>query len=300
MSDGPSWSRGRVAASAVSADSCSPPAGPPASAAEAVSPVGTLGGNVPSDPHERTTRERGVVVSGASGGIGRAIALALAERGAALWLLGRRPEELERTAIAATRAGARLVEPIAIDLRDEDEIASIPERLGEEALGLDTVVNSAGTITLGDVADAGVDVLDEHYRTNLRAPYALTRQLLPQLRRRGGDVVFVNSTAALGPRRGRSAYAASYAALRSMADSLRDEVNADGVRVLTVFAGRTATTMQEELHTLEGRRYDADRQIQPSDMAATILTMLELPRTAEVTDISIRPALKPARWPSSG
>ena len=81
--------------------------------------------------------------------------------------------------------------------------------------------------------------------------------------------------------------------LRALADALREELNPRGIRVLTVYPGRTAGPMQETLHQLEGRPYRLDRLLQPDDVAATIMDVLSLPRTAEVTDIDIRPMLKP-------
>jgi NADP-dependent 3-hydroxy acid dehydrogenase YdfG len=84
-------------------------------------------------------------------------------------------------------------------------------------------------------------------------------------------------------------YAASKHALRALADGLRDEVNKKGVRVITVFPGRTATPMQEAVHRYEGRPYDAERFLQPEDVAAAAVNALALPRTAEVTDLHIRP-----------
>jgi NADP-dependent 3-hydroxy acid dehydrogenase YdfG len=70
---------------------------------------------------------------------------------------------------------------------------------------------------------------------------------------------------------------------------LRDEVNKKGVRVITIFPGRTATPMQEEVHRYEGKPYDPSRFLQPADVAAVALNALALPRTAEVTDLHIRP-----------
>ena len=89
-------------------------------------------------------------------------------------------------------------------------------------------------------------------------------------------------------------YAATQHALRAIADSLRAEVNPQGVRVLSVFPGRTATPMQARLCELEGKAYSPERLIQPEDIASTVIHALTLPRTAEITEISIRPFVKPA------
>ena len=87
-------------------------------------------------------------------------------------------------------------------------------------------------------------------------------------------------------------YAATKHALKAVADSLRDEVNSDGVRVLSIFAGRTATPMQETIYRLENKAYDAQLLLQPEDIASVVIHALTLPRTAEATDIHIRPLVK--------
>jgi NAD(P)-dependent dehydrogenase (short-subunit alcohol dehydrogenase family) len=134
------------------------------------------------------------------------------------------------------------------------------------------------------------------YRLNLRVPYLLTQRLLPLLRRSRGQVVFVNSSAGLHASAGLSQYAATKHALKALADSLRCEVNHDGVRVLSVYPGRTASPMQEHLHRQqpEVRPYRAADLLQPEDVAAVVVQALSLPRTAEVTDLHVRPFVKPA------
>jgi NADP-dependent 3-hydroxy acid dehydrogenase YdfG len=106
-------------------------------------------------------------------------------------------------------------------------------------------------------------------------------------------VVFVNSSAALSARANVGQYAATKHALKAVADSLREEVNAAGVRVLSLFVGRTATRMQAELHAVEGKAYDPESLIQPEDVAALAVHALALPSTVEVTDIVLRPLRKP-------
>jgi NADP-dependent 3-hydroxy acid dehydrogenase YdfG len=87
-------------------------------------------------------------------------------------------------------------------------------------------------------------------------------------------------------------YSASKHALKAFADTLRAEANPAGVRVLSVYPGRTATPMQESIFAAEGRSYDPSRLLQPEDVAEMVLAALCLPRTAEVTDLHIRPLQK--------
>ncbi len=226
------------------------------------------------------------VVTGASGGIGGAVALALAKAGADLFLTGRDRERLDATAERAADHGNRVHVHIA-NLADEAAVDEMATTLATELGDADVLVHAAGIFHFGDLEATPVAELDRQLSVNLRVPYLLTRALLPGLRRRQGEIVIINSS--VSGRAGVGAYAASKQALKTFADSLRDEVNRDDVRVLSVFPGRTASAMQEEIHRLEKRPYHAERLLQPEDVAATVVHALSLPRTAEITDLHIRP-----------
>ncbi len=231
------------------------------------------------------------VVTGASSGIGKAIALELAAQGASLCLLGRKLETL--LAIAnSIRASAPGAVSYQVDLTLDEDIQKLKARLQQDFGHVDLLIHSAGVISVGQLKTAPVEDFDWQYRTNVRAPYALTQALLPLLIPRGGQIVFINSSAGLNARAGVGQYAATKHALKAIADSLRAEVNADGVRVLSVFPGRTASPMQAAVHELEGKPYYPDRLLQPQDVAAAVINALSLPQSAEVTDISIRPLVK--------
>ena len=167
------------------------------------------------------------------------------------------------------------------------------ERVERDFGRLDILVHSSGNIAHGTLDRAAVDDLDRQYQANLRGPYLLTQLALPLVRAAQGEIVFINSTLGLTTRREVGQYAATQHALRAVADSLRQEVNERGVRVLTVHPGRTATPRQAAIHAYEGKAYEPQRLIQPEDVAAVVLAALRLPRTAEVTDIRIRPFLPP-------
>ena len=231
------------------------------------------------------------VVTGASSGIGRAVALELAAKGALLCLVGRSLPSLERVAAQLSQDRCRCYRA---DLDKPLDVDRLGAELRRDCAYLDILVHSAGTISLGNVADQNVQEFDQQYRVNVRAPFALTQHLLPQLKARGGQIVFVNSTAALRPGAKAAQYAATKASLRALADSLRDEVNSQGIRVLSVFVGRTATPMQAAVHRFEGKQYQPDALMQPGDVASAIVGCLALARTAEVTEIMMRPMRK---WP---
>jgi short-subunit dehydrogenase len=235
---------------------------------------------------------RGVaVVTGSSGGIGRAVAEALAAQGMSLGLTGRDAHRLQGVAREMAAHAPRVVAHSA-DLSSDEGIRGLVERVTRDLGRVDVLVHAAGIVRLGSVESAAWDDLDEQYRINLRAPYLLTKALLALLKESSGQVVFVNSSAGLVPGADNGAYAATKHALHSIATSLRDEVNPYGVRVLSVYPGRTATPMQARVHQLEGRRYEAAGLLQPSDVAEMIVAALALPRTADVTDIMVRPMKK--------
>jgi NADP-dependent 3-hydroxy acid dehydrogenase YdfG len=233
---------------------------------------------------------RSALVTGASGAIGGAIADALAGAGMALLLSGRDRGRLEAAAERARDRGAASVQAWPADLAEDGAAEALAGRALGTLGGLDVLVHALGHFAAGTIAQGSLDDLDRQYRVNLRAPWALTRALLPALEERRGQVVFINSSAGLHPARGAwGAYAATKHALRALADSLRDEVNRQGVRVISIFPGRTASAMQERVKEYEGCPYHPDRLLQPADVAATVLGALALPRTAEVTDLSVRP-----------
>jgi NADP-dependent 3-hydroxy acid dehydrogenase YdfG len=226
------------------------------------------------------------VVTGASSGVGRAVALALSREGATVALVGRDVPRLE----AVAKEAPNKTQIFTGEFCDASSLDLLCSTLARSYTSLDVLVHSAGVIKLAPFASASLDDFDTHFRCNVRAPYALTQRLLPALTRARGSVVFINSTAIENPRAGLSQYAASKHALKAVADNLREDVNKDGVRVLTVLLGRTATPMQEVVHRFEQRAYDANRFIQPNDVAELVVNSLATARTVELTNVTLRPA----------
>jgi NADP-dependent 3-hydroxy acid dehydrogenase YdfG len=223
------------------------------------------------------------VITGAGSGIGAAVARRLHARGDDLVLLARdagRGKEL-----AGEFPGARA---LVGDLADPDKLSwafshqSLPERV-------DSLLHIAGVVDLGRIGDVTPRSWRHQLNVNLIAPAELTRHFLPQLRTVQGHVVFVNSGAGLNANAEWGAYAASKHGLKALADALRHEEHAGGVRVTSVYPGRTASAMQEKVHRQEGKPYDPARWIDPESVATAVLTALDLPRDAEVTDLTVRP-----------
>ena len=170
------------------------------------------------------------LVTGATGGIGDAIARALHARGAHVLLSGRRQEALDEI---AGRLGER-TEVLVADLAERDA----PTRLAEAAGAVDVLVANAALPASGRVEDFSHDEIDRALDVNLRAPIQLTRALLPGMLGRGrGHVVFVSSLSGktASPRSG--IYSATKFGLRGFASGLREDVEAKGIGVTVVFPG---------------------------------------------------------------
>ncbi|MBZ5740576.1 SDR family oxidoreductase [Nocardioides mangrovi] len=219
------------------------------------------------------------LITGAGSGIGAVLARRLLDRGDSLVLLARSEERAAE--LRATYAGA---EVLVADLARPESV----EPLALPA-SLDSVVHGAGVVELGPVAELSVDDWVSQLQVNLVAPATLTRVALPALRAARGTVVFVNSGAGLHAHPQWSAYAASKHGLRALADSLRGEE--PSVRVTTIYPGRTATAMQEKVHAQEGKEYDASAWTRPETVADAILGVLDLPRDATISDVTVRPTV---------
>jgi NADP-dependent 3-hydroxy acid dehydrogenase YdfG len=234
-------------------------------------------------------RGKVAVVTGASQGIGLAIATSLAGSGMKVWMVARRELPLRE---AADSVDGQVV-ALTLDLAGQDGRNRLVTEVENAGEGLDVLVNNAGTIHLGRTEDASEEQFMDQLAANVVAPYALTKAFLPLLRAAQGDIVFVNSSAGRTANPGAGQFSATQHAVRAFADSLRAEINSEGVRVTVLHPGRTATPRQEAIFAEEGRAYDPGRLMQPEDVAAIVTAVLVLPRTAEVTELSVRSMLKP-------
>ena len=221
------------------------------------------------------------LVTGAGSGIGAALTDVLHARGESLLLVARTSERAAELAARWQGAGT-----LVADLADAPDGA-----LGDLDLpdSLDSVVHAAGAVDLGAVAELTARQWRTQVDVNLLAPAELTRVALPALRAARGTVVFVNSGAGLRANPGWAAYAASKHGLRALAEALRAEEQEHGVRVSSIYPGRTATPMQQRVHDQEGKAYDADEWIRPETVAEAILQVLDLPRDATIPDLTVSP-----------
>ena len=229
-------------------------------------------------------RRRVAVVTGASSGIGRGVALAMAAAGAAVVLVGRDRGRLEQAADAIRQRGGA-GDIVVADLVEDGVAEQIVEAARALHSGIDVLVNAAG-ICLREPVDGGtVETLDAQWRINVRAPYALSLAALPSLRP-GGSIIFLSSVAAQVPMADLSAYAATKAAVAALGRTMAVELARRDVRVNTIAPGFVATEMNEQLRQDPGR---AERAI-----AATPAGRLGSPE--DIADVAVFLASDAARF----
>jgi short-subunit dehydrogenase len=185
-------------------------------------------------------KDKTVIVTGGSEGVGAAAARLFAEAGANLMLVARNRKNLE--AIAAELRDKARVSVFPMDVSDADSCADMVKKTLFEFGRIDVLVNNAGFHVRGDVESATADELARTIDVNLRAPIVLTRLVLPHIREAGGGAIInVASLAGRTPVPGSAAYSASKFGLRAFAFSLAEEIRDSGIKLAVVSPGPIAT-----------------------------------------------------------
>jgi NAD(P)-dependent dehydrogenase (short-subunit alcohol dehydrogenase family) len=214
------------------------------------------------------------IITGGSGGIGKACARGLRNRGYDVLLVARRPAPL-RT--AAEAIGGRW---IAADCTEEHDVARIMEAAGSPAV----VVHAAGLVEGADLRDQPDDLFDRVLQSNLRATYLITRAVLPRMKP-GSRLFFLSSTAGLKGVRGFSAYSAAKAGINAFANAVAGEVEGDGIGVHLITPAPVRTEM------LSTAAHGNLWLLEPEDVASAVLWVDSLPPRVVVREIVMRSAM---------
>ncbi|HEX6587659.1 MAG TPA: SDR family oxidoreductase [Longimicrobiales bacterium] len=221
------------------------------------------------------------LVTGASRGIGRAIAEGLARTGASVALTARGKADLD----AAVKAIGGKARGYTADMRSADACARLVESVAADFGRLDVLINNAGVGVFRPVAEMTVEEWETVLRTNLDALFYMTRPSLPLLKKQGGWIINIGSLAGANAFPGGAAYNASKFGLIGFSEALMQEVRHDGVRVSYIMPGSVAT---------EGFG-EADWKIQPEDVAQLVLDLLAMPDRALPSRIEVRPSRPPKK-----
>lgn len=215
------------------------------------------------------------LVTGASSGIGSAIARSLAPTHDLL-LAGR--DETSLSLLASELPGATAW-PFDLTNAASADLGPLSR--------LDVLVHSAGIALLGPLSEATPSDWRQTFELNVFAVAELTNLLLPQLRAASGHVILINSGAGRNANPGWGVYAASKFALRAYADALRGDE--PSLRVTSVYPGRTATPMQEEVRRQEGGDYDATQYLDPASVGRAVAAAVLATPDAHITELIVRP-----------
>jgi len=230
-----------------------------------------------TDAGGETLAGKVAVVTGASRGIGLAIAEALLEEGCAVVGASR--------SLSARGKHLAPITEIRCDVRDEGYVALMFDRVREQFGRVDILVNNAGTShPLRNVAELSLETWREVLDTNLTGTFLCTRAALA-LMRKGGVIVNNLSVAARGVFPGESAYCASKYGALGFTETLREEVRERGIRVISLLPGPTATDIWKQFMPEAPR----SKMLSPETVARALVNAIMLPESAAVEELRIAP-----------
>lgn len=243
----------------------------------------------------------GVVVTGATSGLGRAVALRFADRGVPVALIGRSENALGQVAAEVRARGARAVS-LGADLSETAAVPGLVDAAAAQLGGIGVLVNAAATDVPGSAEELDLNDWNRVLAVNLTAPFALARSVMPRMRAGGGGLI-VNISSVAG-RRGwanASAYCSTKFALSGLTQSLAAEGREGGIRVCVVYPGAMATNWgtfdpeQRADPTGPGTADEADA-LDPATVADLIVWMATAPGQPVLNEVTVTP-LREQGWP---
>ncbi len=242
---------------------------------------------------------RPAVVTGASSGIGAATALALAAAGFPVALGARRTDQCEEVAAQVREAGGEAVVH-ALDLTDDDSVATFADKVVVELGDIEVVVSNAGAVAPGTIHEVDTDRFGAELDLNVVGAHRLVRAFVPgMVERRRGDVVFVSSDVAVRARPFMSSYAAGKWGLEGMAHALQMELEGTGVRASIVRPGPTWSEMGTDWDVDEAAfvlnqwvRFGHARHphfLKPAAIADAIAAVVGAPRGVHLNLVEVSP-----------
>lgn len=222
------------------------------------------------------------IVTGGGRGIGKAIALALAQEGAKIAIAARTKSELEAVADQIHSSGGAAI-ALDGDVTDDEHARTLVDSTVKKLGRIDILVNNAGMGVLKPFIEIDTAEFDEMWKLNMRAPFVLTKLVLPHMiRQKSGAIVNIGSLAGKNSFVNGTGYATTKWALRGWASSLMLEVRQHNIRVVTIFPGSVDTTFSRA-----GKRGPAITQ--PEDVAAAVVFAVTAPPRSMFSEIDVRP-----------
>ena len=218
---------------------------------------------------------KNAIITGAGKGIGRAVAIALAQEGVNVGLLARTLSDLEKLAEELKQYEVK-VSIATVDVANIDAVNSAVLKVKNELGSIDILINNAGTASFAKFLELEPSRWEEILKINLFGAYYTARAVLPEMiEKQSGDIINISSTAGKNGAAVTSAYSASKFALIGMSESLMQEVRKHNIRVSTLTPSTVASDMAKELKLTDG---NPEKVMQPEDLAELIIAQLKLNR----------------------
>lgn len=247
-----------------------------------------------------TTHSSVALVTGASSGIGHAIALKLAQEGYRLALCARRLERLEELQAKLTAMGTEAITQL-VDLRQESDILAFFRAIRQRWGGVDVLINNAGLGHKQSLLDGDTEAWRDMLEVNVLALCICTREATRDMRQRGGKghVVHISSMSGHRVPGGSGMYSATKFAVRSLTEGLRQELRQAGldIRVSSISPGFVETEFAARYHQSEEKAetlYSQFPVLQPDDIANAVIYMLNQPEHVKIHDMLVRPTQQPS------
>jgi 3-oxoacyl-[acyl-carrier protein] reductase len=224
------------------------------------------------------------IVTGATSGIGRAIASSLGQAGARVAICARTGANVTRTVAELRKEGVDAI-GMACDVSDPAAVTAFAALVRKERGDPSVLVNNAGIGIFAPLAQLSLEDWDRVMGVNLRSLYLVTRAFLDGIIKNAGTVVNIGSLAGRNGLEGGTAYCASKHALLGFSKALMLEVRKSGARVIAVCPGSVSTQFSNR----EAKRANQDRILQAEDVAQAVLGALTLPDRAMISELDLRP-----------
>ncbi len=222
------------------------------------------------------------IITGAGRGIGKSIAIALAEKGIDVALVSRTMTELKTTADIIEKIGRKAL-PIVADISNEKQVDNMVKEVANKFGNIDILVNNAGVGYFSKVVEMKIDEFDQMFSVNMRGLFMATKSVLPyMIKQNSGDIINISSLAGRNAFVGGAGYSATKWGVIGFARSLMLEVRQHNIRVITICPGSVNTSFSDRVK-------NPSRIPQPDDIAKVVIDALSMPRNVMVSEIDVRP-----------
>lgn len=227
---------------------------------------------------------KNAIITGAGKGLGKAMAIALAQEGVNIGLMARTAADLQILAEELKQYGVKTA-IATVDVSDIENVNAAVSQVKSELGVIDILINNAGIASFGPFLELEPSRWEEIVKVNLFGAYYTTRAVLPEMiERKTGDIINISSTAGKNGAAVTSAYSASKFGLIGMSESLMQEVRKHNIRVTTLLPSTIATDMAKDLKLTDG---NPDRVMQPEDFAELVVSQLKLNRRVFVKEAGL-------------